>query len=299
MKPLKAIPIKPYGGDGGKEFEMLFVKEIGLRTGKYVDQIRINGITFGKDGGKDKGSICLDADEYINKVEIRSKKCVDYVKFTTNKNSSIGGGGKGGLSETLENIRVIGIGGRYGQYVDKLSIKYINDYKPSEIVEEQAGFILSFSAPGQTFFEYSLIDSKKINSYKTIATHMFDQKYSVSVEAEYYAKVSASVGFEIKDSNVKEVEQRLSDELTKYESTKTVIKEDHVGILLANGSLMKAGGEDKYWMFPTSNISYSIIKISESDNVLNHYDLTGELHTQMPALKKHMAKKNGYVFYEE
>ena len=41
---LKAFPTKHFGGRGGTEFDVQFVKEIGLRAGHYVDQIVINKI---------------------------------------------------------------------------------------------------------------------------------------------------------------------------------------------------------------------------------------------------------------
>jgi hypothetical protein len=69
-----------------------------------------------------------------------------------------------------------------------------------------------------------------------------------------------------------------------------------VGILLVQGTIMK-GSDDKFWMFPTAEPSYSIIKIADVANVLDHYDLTGELYTQMPGLRSHKKNENGYVYY--
>ncbi|HYG80720.1 MAG TPA: jacalin-like lectin, partial [Pyrinomonadaceae bacterium] len=103
---------------------MAVVSELGLRSARYVDQIRINGTAHGRNGGSDQGSITLGNDEYISKVEFRSDKFVDYVKFTTSTGRSIYGGGDGGYPGKLEGIRVLAIGGRSGAYVDKLDVMY-------------------------------------------------------------------------------------------------------------------------------------------------------------------------------
>lgn len=80
-----------------------------------VDQIRINGTAnVSGDGGDDRGSIMLDDDECVCRVDIRSGDRIDNVAFTTNKQRSVGSGGTGGKPATLDNIRVPAIGGRSG-----------------------------------------------------------------------------------------------------------------------------------------------------------------------------------------
>ena len=60
---MPGIYTKPFGGEGGKPFDMTVVKELGLRTAKYVGQIRINGTPHGRTGGNDPGSITLGGDD--------------------------------------------------------------------------------------------------------------------------------------------------------------------------------------------------------------------------------------------
>lgn len=50
-------------------------------------------------------------------------------------------------------------------------------------------------------------------------------------------------------------------------------------------------------MFPTTVLSYAIISMDAYQNILNHYDLSGDLATQMPELKRYKTEKDGYVFY--
>ncbi|MDC7225007.1 MAG: hypothetical protein PQJ60_14760, partial [Spirochaetales bacterium] len=177
-KQASSIVTRPFGGEGGGEFPKQNIKEIGLRTGSRVDQIRINGVEHGGDGGSDLGSISLGNDEYINRIDLRSGSEIDKVIFTTNEGHSIGGGGDGGGPSTLENIRVIAIGGRSGSRVDKLNIMYIENYEPSVIEEENVGFILGYSAPFQEFTEYESSREKTADSYEKVTESMLNQKYS-------------------------------------------------------------------------------------------------------------------------
>jgi len=295
---MSSIRTTPFGGNGGSEFGKQIVKEIGLRTGSRVDQIRINGEKHGGNGGTDRGSLTFDDNEYISRVRIRSGSEIDFVDFITNKERSISGGGDGGKSHELENIRVIAIGGRSGSRVDKLEILHIEGYEPSKIIEENAGFILSYTSPFQEFYEYEDSSVRTIDSYEKITESMLRQQYNASVEGEYYVKVAASTEIEIKDTTLTTVKQELHNEL-KHGSHRTVtIEEGYVGISLVNGTIME-GPDGKFWMYPTSEPSYSVIKIGDTANVLNHYDLTGELSTQMPDLIRHKEKEKGYIYYKK
>ena len=295
---MSSIKTTPYGGNGGSEFDREVIKEIGLRTGQRVDQIRINNTKHGVNGGTDQGSITLNSDEYISEYEIRSGEEVDYVRFTTNLNNSIGGGGSGGSLASKNGIRVLAIGGRAGKRVDKLEIMYIDEYQPSVEVQRNVGFILSYTSPFQEFKEYKNTREKTTDSYEKITESMLSQTYSASVEGEYYVKVTASTEIAIKNSTLTTVRNELEKELTTGKHTTITVPENHVGILLVEGTLMQ-GADGKHWMFPTSNLSYSVIKLDEVNNVLGHYDLTGQLYTQMPGLRDHKEVKNGYTYYNE
>jgi hypothetical protein len=295
---MSSIVTTPFGGGGGDPFQMSVIKEVGLRTGSRVDQIRINGATHGGDGGDDRGSITLGRDEYISRVDIRCAREVDYVKFTTNAGNSVAGGGDGGDPAALWDIRVIAIGGRCADRVDKLDIMYVRDYRPSIVAESNVGFILAYSAPSEEFEEYTSSLYKTVDSYEKVTEHMLSQTYSASVEGEYYVKVAASTEIALTDTSMETVKRELQTELTAGSSRRQKIDSDSVGVKLVNGTLMKDGEKgDQFWMYPTSEPSYSVIKISDVGNVLNHYDLTGELDTQMPGLQAHKVIKNGYVFY--
>lgn len=297
---MSGIVTNSFGGTGGSGFGKVLVKDIGLSAGRFVDQIRINGETYGGGGGDDKGTLKLGTEEYICKVDIHSGRYVDYVEFTTNHERTVSGGGTGGGGKDalLNNIRVISIGGKSGKYVDRLEIMYCEDYKPSVKLEDNVGFILDYSPPFEVIEEYTESLYKTRESYEKTTSHMVSHKYSASVKAEYFVQASASTEITVKTEKMEDFQSDLETGLEKGKKTKQRIPKGYVGVLLANATLMKSA-DDTIWMYPTEGMSYSVISISDSDNLLQHYDLTGELHTQVPGLKDHKIIKNGYVYYDK
>lgn len=293
-----SIIIKPFGSDGGGEFQLSCPKIIGLRSGKYLDQIKINGIAHGGGGGAESISLELGPDEYIHSLKIRSGKYVDRVHFETNKGRILEGGGGGGGEQTLEGIRVLSIGGRSGRLVDKLRIRYIENYGASTIVEENANFILSYVAPFEQFETYTETKDKVIHAYEKITQSMVSTKFSANVVGEYYVVASLGTDIEFKDTTTESIKSQIEHERDKINSVKKEIPEGYVGIHLASGRLMKEDKGETCWMYLTSTPSYSVIKQTEIKSLLGHYDLTGQLFTQMAGLKPHKIIKNGYVFYK-
>lgn len=292
-----SIVINSFGGDGGSEFAADYIKSLAIRTGKEVDAIIINGSKHGGDGGSMSTTLIFDADEYISAITLRSGSRVDNLQFTTNKGRTIGGGGGGGSEHVLNNIRVIAIGGRSGSRLDQIQITYVEDYQGSELVEKRGQFVIGFTPQNTVLKEYTESTYKTSDSYENVTETMLSQQYNASVEAEYYAKVSFSTEIKYVNTNLTTVKRELSEQLITGKYTEMNIKEGQVGILLVNGTIMK-GSDGKIWMYPNSSLSYAVIAITDYLNVLNHYDLTGELATQMPELLKYKTEKNDYVFYQ-
>ncbi len=116
-----------FGGKGGDQFPMNApLKSIGLRGGKYVDQIQINGNSYGGGGGAEVPTITLSEGEFINKVDIRSGSYIDYLKLTTNKGQTIEIGGGGGTPSSIHG-KIIALSGRSGKYVDNLQFLISNE----------------------------------------------------------------------------------------------------------------------------------------------------------------------------
>lgn len=118
------ITTRSFGGNGGSPFPLYNPLSFGGRSGALVDNIILNGQSNGGGGGL-RETITFADNEYINSFTIRSGKFVDSFGFTTNKGRSWGPyGGSGGNLTTLNNIFVLGIGGRSGRLVDALTIRY-------------------------------------------------------------------------------------------------------------------------------------------------------------------------------
>lgn len=299
---MSSIKVLLLGGDGGgPPFPRQLIRELGLRSGIRIDEIRINNNRYGSDGGSDRGSIILDDDEYITTIDAWSGQEVDALHFTTNLGNSIGGGEHGGHETKLSHVRVIAMGGRSGQRLDKLEVMYIEDYKPSSPVKEyeNAGFIVSYTAPFQKQVKYTNSQTRTLDSYEKVTESMMNRKYSASVEGEYYVKAAASTDIEIRDTSVSTVKKELETEMSKATTTTSEIPEGHVGVSLVRGRLMKGndGRDNEYWVYPTSDLSYSVIKTTDAINMRQHFDLTGMLYTQMPDLAQHKTDKYSYVYY--
>jgi hypothetical protein len=289
--------IQTYGGNGGGKFAPDYIQLLGLRTGEEVDAIIINDIQHGGNGGGDRGTLKFGTDEYISDISLRSGERVDNLQFTTNKGRTLGGGGNGGGPHTLTGIRVIAIGGRSGEKLDQIAITYVENYQPSTLVEERGRFIIGFTAPGTILKEYTETTKMTSDSYEHITETMLSQQYNASVEAEYYAKVAFSTEIKYVNTELTTVKSELTEQLVESNYNEITIPPNHVGILLLNGTIM-LGSDNVYWMYPTTELSYAVIATDDVTNVLDHYDLTGELSTQMPKLLPFKTEKYDYVFYQ-
>lgn len=291
------IFIDSFGRDGGDQFSAEYIKSIALRTGSEVDAIIINGNQHGANGGDKSATLVFDPDEFISTIQIRSDSRIDYLKFITNTGREIGGGGNGGDYHELNNVRVIAIGGRSGSSLDQIQITYVENYVGSVLVKSKAQFVIGFTPQNTTLKEYEDKTYRTTDSYQNITETMLSQQYNASVEAEYYAKVAASTEIKYVNTSTTTISHELVQELKSGTSKETTIGAGQVGVLLLGGSIMKSS-DGKHWMFPTTGLSYAVISIDDYKNVLNHYDLTGELATQMPELIKFRVESDGYVFYQ-
>lgn len=292
------VVIRSFGGEGGGPFDSEYVSSIGLRTGDIVDALILNGRLHGTNGGTDRGALQMSLDEYIAKIDIRSGAGIDRLTFYTNKGRMIGGGGNGGSPSALDHIRLLAIGGRSGGNLDKLQLTYIENYQASVPVESKASFIISYSPPNEEFVQYASTSEKRKDSYEKITESMVEKQFSASVEGEYYAKVSASTNLTFRDTSTTTIKSELERSQDQSASSKMTIPAGSVGIKVVLGTLMKGTGTDEYWMFPTSEPQYSIIKLSEIEKILNYYDITGNLASQMDGLTPHKTIRNGFIFYQ-
>ena len=123
---MSTINTQKFGKAGADVFQMLTINSIGMHGGSYVDQITINGQTHGGSGGAESPTITLAQGEYVNHIEVYAEPevYVNYLKFTTNLNQSIEGGTKSGVQTKLSDIKLIGIVGYSGSYLNQVEFIY-------------------------------------------------------------------------------------------------------------------------------------------------------------------------------
>lgn len=136
-----------FGGPGGTPFGPVKPSKLSTRSGEYVDALIINGDRYGGKGGYPLGgTLELKSREYISRMVIWHGEYVYRLEVETflpgvysiktgapytGSWSSFRAGGKGRRllrkstrKSTLSNIRVFGIAGRAGEYLDQIEVIY-------------------------------------------------------------------------------------------------------------------------------------------------------------------------------
>ena len=121
-----------FGGNGGRPFSPIAPLYVSMRTGGWIDAIILNGDQHGGNGGSKRGILQFLPNEYINRAVIGAGTHVDRLEFYTNYGRSISGGegGLGGRLTSLDNIRMLRIGGRSDVYLDRIEVIYCANYLP-------------------------------------------------------------------------------------------------------------------------------------------------------------------------
>ena len=120
------IKTKNFGIPGAGAFDVLTIENIGMAGGDYVDRIVINGQTQGGQGGTASQPISLTQGEYVNEISIiaRADSYVSYLKFATNKGQSIEAGTISIEPTVVSNIKLLGITGYSGWYINQIQFIY-------------------------------------------------------------------------------------------------------------------------------------------------------------------------------
>ena len=289
-----SVVTKFFGGDDGQEFSIVHPFSIGGRTEAEVDQLIINGKAHGGHGGEIKDELTFDADEYINLMAIRSGSRIDSIFFSTNKHRKWGPyGGEGGKEHILSGIRVIGIGGRSGSRLDRLSVRIIEGYKPSRVAQNNLSAIVSIVGPPNTTIE--VFESLRVKQLRTSTQlYRFSGETSTSVSAEYLAKVSS----ELKTSffNEKQLIEEYEKEAKNSRTTKIVVDKERVALEVSKIQVLE-DVNGQYWFFPLLTSSNTIIVPVDQPIQGSILDLTGAIDSQIPSMSSHKEQKYGQDFY--
>ncbi len=289
------------GGNGGSAFATTTVGEFKMYSGSEVDSIYLNGEKHGGDGGGYNGTFLLQKNnDYIIRADVYygENDEVHHLHFWNNRGEDIGGGHFYGTYKSIDNIRLVTIGGRSGRLLDQIQITYVENYVPSTLVDNHAVFIVKWYGPNTQITNYTSQSAMMENSYQLVTSTMSSSTISSSAEAEYGAQVSVATSQQFTDSTVETIANSLKVTLETQQTTILKVNDDEVGIMLVEGTIMRAD-DGKYWMFPNSGNNFAVIKKDDWRNMLNTYDLTGDLYKQMGQLADHKTTKNDYVFYSE
>ena len=286
------VVTKYFGGNGGKGFPLVLPLRFGAKTGHCVDNLIINGTPHGGTGGKQRDELILSKNEYITSVTIRSGSWVDSIHFETNLNRSWGPfGGKGGKQHKLENIRVIGLGGRSGQWLDQLAISFIEGYQESTVIETNLTAVLKTIPPGYTIETSESTRVRDLSSLTTISSY----SVGANISSEYFAELSA--GLETYISSETELQRLYEKEQLNSTTIKFVVDMDKVGLKTTKLKVFKTA-EGNYWFSPLiGNSNTAILPIDQpiKGPIL---DFTGLLDSQIPSMYSHKEQKYGQDFYD-
>lgn len=120
------IKTTTFGSPSADAFDVLGITSIGMASGEFIDRIIINNVVHGGQGGAAVPTITLAAGEYVNEVSViaRPGSYVSYLKFTTNKGQTIEAGNISVNPTVLSNIKLLGIVGYSGWYIDQIEFIY-------------------------------------------------------------------------------------------------------------------------------------------------------------------------------
>ena len=296
-----SIVTKPIGGDGGKSFDVEAIRTIGFRAGNRVDAILLNGSRKGGGGGSESEVLELQGDECISHMDIWVKKHkrsrrVFKVFLRTSRGRTLSAGKEGGTKTTLSGIRVLGIGGKSGDELDKLRVRYIKDYTPSAVVD-RALAVIGVIPQGQTTETFS---SSRLN--KLSATSLFLEVVSslettseTGAAGEFTAKASTTFGLSVTTST--EVREEIESETFESETVTYSPPEGHVGLEVVQIDVFEAN-DGTIWQFPVAEPLIISTPVGSAPALFdNVYDMTGTLALNFPALAEERVKKNGQEYY--
>ncbi|MEM1076470.1 MAG: jacalin-like lectin [Pseudomonadota bacterium] len=299
-----------FGGRGGKEFDIAGFEEIGLRSGKRIDALLLDGARHGGNGGSNQQGLSLSSDEYIDQVSIRSGSTIDRLELRTNRGRTmIHGGGGGKHRGTLENIRVLGFGGRSGSELDQLAIHFIRDYDPSQAEPGLQTAIIGIVPQGEQIETFVSSRIARINSTRRLFQTTFTSNQSAEAEGkagnakgEFTAKASRSLGF--KQVVEQEFLQQTESEEVNSETITRSPDPGFVGLETVQVEVYRIDAPSRdpkdavWWTFPVGTPEY--IEVREETGIPpleSVIDMTGVLSLQLPVMASRKQQQFGHDWY--
>ena len=299
-----SIVTKPIGGDGGKSFEIAAVRTIGFRSGNRVDALVLNGSRKGGGGGRESQVLELQGDEYIEHMEIWANKHknrstrIHKIFLRTSRGRTLSVGKASGTKTTLSGVRVLGLGGKSGAELDKLRVRYIENYTPSDIIEQGALAVIGVIPQGQTTetFVSSRVSKLSASSlFLEIVSTVETSTETGGAVGEFTAKASSTFGLSVTTSS--EFREEIESETFESEKITYAPPAGHVGLEVIQIDVFKAS-DGTIWQFPVSEPSIVSTPVASTPALFaNVYDMTGTLSLNFPALAQDRIEKNGQDYY--
>lgn len=292
------------GGDGGKSFDEQTVRSIGFRSGERVDAILLNGERHGGNGGKERLVFELQPDEYIDEMTVWRGGRIHRIKLSTSRGRSMDVGQSGGKNAiTLKDIRVLGIGGKSGEELDKLRIRYIKDYRASDILETGVSAVVSVIPQGQRIEVSTSQRVSKLSATRQLMETVFRFETSIETSAgsssafgEFSSKVNTTFGLEVTSQT--EINEQVETEETSTETMTYAPPLGQVGLEIVQVDVFRSQ-DGLVWMFPTTEPA--IVSVAQDAALPGHenlYDMTGLLGLHIPAMSGQQTTHNGYDYFK-
>jgi len=289
----------PFNNNPGSPFPVQSARSLGLRSGNAIDALILNGQRFGGTGGTITSELELSPDEYIDDVVIRSDHHVDFLEFRTNRGRTLAtGGGSGGRERRRNNIRVLGIGGRSGNVLDVISIRYIENFAEAELIERNQLVVTNIITPGVSIEEIISTEVSTLYAITKIWELVFTAGRGESLEASFdafIAKITSETS--IKATTREEIRTEIRNKVaTSQKTTKSPLPGSAIVEVVPVNVYRDGGG--MVWFFPTSGARPISVPLEAGiDSNIEVYDLTRTLALQFPSMANRRGSRHGYDFY--
>jgi hypothetical protein len=274
-----ATRIDEFGGQGGSDFALEFPQSIGFRHGDLVDALSLNGNLHGGQGGDNPIIISLDTDDYWTTVEVHSGGSVDYLRFKSDRNVEISGGGGGGDTHLITGVRLLRVGGRSGGSLDNIRLEYVENYKASTVIVDDAYAVLDFKPGGVKITSYREQTIQIAEAYSLITEHTSEFTMNASAEGEYYAKFSISTGLKTVDTSREEIKNSSDQAMKTSETIEDTLDSNQIGVLVGAIRIMQ-DSDQNYWVYPSKNPNWTKLGPSQINGLVGYYDFTSGLGAQ-------------------
>jgi hypothetical protein len=233
---------------------------------------------------------------------VQSGASIDYMKLTTNLGRSVSGGvaKSGSKVEQLGDVRILSLSGTNGWYLSTINIDYVDNYKPSKVVEKKVPMIIETLPGNQEVTQFSSAENATAASTVTVNKTHFGVDANASVEAEYGATFKASVDMKYSTDSREKVSTSVMETLKTSTKTKIKIPDGSVGVRVVLVDIMQSA-DGGFWVSPAVTLPNeplaTLPEKTAADSLCNTYDLTGTADVQIPNLRSSKETRNGLVYY--